>query len=83
MEDIRFRAYITDAVKVVTENTSRYIVPGVGAVEHGSKMSGRWYIPHGSEPEPEEPEPDGDEIVLQVMQRAGLTFERKGDALSD
>lgn len=37
-----YRAYITDALKSISENTTRYAVPGVGIVEHGLTMPKRW-----------------------------------------
>ncbi len=37
-----YRAYVTDALKVVAENTSHYLLPGKGAVDYGSAMTKRW-----------------------------------------
>lgn len=38
-----YRAYITDALKSISENTTRYAVPGIGMIEHGLTMPKRWF----------------------------------------
>lgn len=37
-----YKAYLTDALKLIAENTSHYLVPGLGAFDYGSTMSKRW-----------------------------------------
>ena len=37
-----YKAYVTDALKAIAENGTRYVVPGVGLVEQGMAMSRRW-----------------------------------------
>lgn len=68
-EELRYKAYVTDALKAITENTMRRLVPGVGAVEYGSYIQKRWY----NQEEPKE-EKTGDEIAEEIIRRAGLTF---------
>ena len=37
-----YRAYITDTLKAIADNTMQFIVPNVGAVEYGTKIQTRW-----------------------------------------
>ena len=41
-EEKLYRAYLTDALNAIAVNTMQHAVPGVGMVEHGTKMTGRW-----------------------------------------
>lgn len=68
-EELRYKAYVTDALKALAENTMRRLVPGIGAVEYGSYIPKRWY----NQEEPQE-EKTGDEIAEEIIRRAGLTL---------
>lgn len=71
-EDLRFRAYLTDAIKAVTENTSHYFVPGAGdVITYGAIMPHRWI--DGTKKQ-ETDTRTGDEIAADVIRRAGLTL---------
>jgi len=43
VETLSCRAYITDALKVIVENTSKAPVLGVGIVDYGTILSNSWY----------------------------------------
>lgn len=62
MEERRYRAYITDALMAIAENTARFA--------GGQTMRGRWYQAY----EPQDTR-TGDEIALQVIQGAGLHYQ--------
>ena len=59
MDERRYRAYITDALMAIAENTARFA--------GGRTMSGRWYDAY----KPVDTR-TGDEIALDIIQRAGL-----------
>lgn len=61
MQERRYRAYVTDALMALTENTAR--------LAGGSRMSRRWA--DGFKPEDDR---TGDEIAAEFMARAGLTL---------
>ena len=49
--------YITDALKVIAENASKSVVPGIGVVDVGSTLTKRWIdMTKPQKPEPKEPE---------------------------
>lgn len=60
-EEKRYRAYLTDALMVIAENTA-HIISG------GKVMNGRWLEPL----KPVQKERTGDEIAADVIRRAGL-----------
>ena len=62
MEERRYRAYITDALMAIAENTARFA--------GGQTMRGRWYDAYA----PQDTR-TGDEIALQVIQGAGLHYQ--------
>lgn len=68
-EEIRYKAYVTDSLKAIAENTMRRLIPGIGAVEYGSYIPKRWY----NQEEPQD-ERTGDEIAEDIIRRAGLTL---------
>ena len=72
-KELQLFCYVTDALKIMTENTSRYIVPGVGDVEYGSHLRSRWIELQTSKKnyQPEK-EKSGDEIAADLIRRAGL-----------
>ena len=37
-----YRAYVTDALMAIANNTANYVIPGSGVVEYGAKMEKRW-----------------------------------------
>lgn len=77
-EEIRYKAYITDALKALTENTTHRMIPGVGVVDYGSYMQNRWYK---AAQEEQKDTRTGDEIALDIISRAGLTL--KGGEKTD
>ena len=68
-EELRYKVYVTDALKTLTENTMRRLIPGVGTVEYGAYMQNRWY----AKEEPQD-ERSGDEIAEEIIRKAGLTL---------
>ena len=60
--EAEFRYYITDCLKVISENTAR-------SVREGMCMSTRYYDLVNK---PEEDTRTGDEIVLDIIKKAGL-----------
>ena len=62
LEERRYRAYITDALMILTENTAH-------SVKEGKYLTQRWaekFLPVDNR--------TGDEIVLDVIKNAGLTL---------
>lgn len=64
LEETRYRAYLTDALMAIAQNTCNFA--------GGSTMSGRWY----QEQRPKD-ERDGDEIAADIIKRLGLTYKPK------
>lgn len=65
-----YRAYVTDCLQAICNNTSNYVVPGVDEViTVGSVINKRWY--DIMNPPPEDTR-SGEEIVLDVVKKAGL-----------
>lgn len=58
-EEKRYRAYVTDALMAIAENTSRFA--------GGRHMTARW-----ADGDPDREEVSGDAIALEVIRRAGL-----------
>lgn len=56
IDELVFRAYVTDAIKAIATNTMRHAVPGVGMVEDGVSMRNRWIELQHPEPAKEKPE---------------------------
>ena len=72
-----YLAYITDALKSISENTTRFAVPGVGIIEHGLKMPKRWVDlqMRGSNAKPEKDNRSAHEIAETMWSRI------RGDSL--
>ena len=71
-EEKSWRVYITDALKAIAENTSHYLIPGIGVVDHGTVLTARWTdATKQTEKEEEEPEEDRScgEIAHDMWQR--------------
>lgn len=66
----RYRAYVTDSLRVITENTARSAVGG-------TYITKRWIEveTHGFQ----EDERSGDEVAADVIRRIGLTFAEAGE----
>ena len=41
-EEKLFRVYITDALKAIADNTTVFLVPGVGQIDCGTRILKRW-----------------------------------------
>lgn len=74
-EEKRYRAYVTDALKALTENTTHRLIPGIGEVSYGSYMPTRWL----KETQAPEDKRSGDEIAEEIIRRAGLKLKNEGD----
>lgn len=61
-EQNQYRAYITDALMLLTENTAR-------SVENGKYLTSRWV-----KNLIKEDTRSGDEIVIDIIKNAGITF---------
>lgn len=64
LEETRYRAYLTDALMAIAQNTCN--------MAGGSTMSGRWY-----KDEKPKDDRDGDEIAQDIINRLGLTYKPK------
>lgn len=70
MENLTFCVYVTEALKVLTENTTHVAVPGIGMADYGASITKSW----SSMLEPPKPEPPKDdrpcgEIVRDMWTR--------------
>lgn len=72
-EEQRYRQYITEALRLLTENTTHHVIPGYGAVDYGNYIRTPWFRPEKNTPEPEDTR-TADEIALDVIRKAGLKF---------
>ena len=70
-----FRVYLTDALKLIAENTTHFLVPGVGPADYGSRIQQRWI----ELAEHRQDERTGDEIAADIISRAGLRFAGEGE----
>lgn len=75
-EELRYRVYITEALRVLTENTTHHLIGGVGAVDYGTKMKDSWYTGRNPAKEQQD-EKTADEIALDVIRRAGLRLKEQ------
>lgn len=87
-KEMQYRAYITEALRILTENSSNYLVPGVGEVKFGSYMKATWIqLAKESEEASRKPQEDdtrtGDEIAADVITRLSLHFQQGGEIDSD
>lgn len=75
MEEKRYRAYITDALRILTENSTHYLIPGVGNVDYGMYLKDRWIEPSKAHADNR----TGDEIAADIINRAGLRVAGEGE----
>ena len=64
VEEMRYRMYVTDALKLIAENTAKVV--------GGSYISERWFR------KKEEPQQSGDEIARDIIRRADLHLKEGG-----
>ena len=77
-DDTRYKNYLTEALRILTENTTHYLIPGVGNVNYGGYLKTPWIEAQKKSREKKTEEPaDGDQIAIDLMRRAGLTFGEK------
>lgn len=62
-KELRYRVYLTDALRVIGENTAKYV--------QGQYIATRWA---DTLREKKEEEQSGDEIAADVIRRAGLSL---------
>ena len=67
-----YKAYITDALKAIADNTAHHVLPGYGAVEYGSIMQKRWLDVIDPPPPPKEDNRPANEIAADIWKRAGI-----------
>lgn len=58
-EETLYRAYVTDALKAISENTTQIFIPGHGLEKAGANMTARWV--ELAKPAKEKPEPEPEE----------------------
>lgn len=63
LEDLKFRAYVTDALQMIAENTAKFA--------GGRYLTERWYSPPGG-PEADADDATGDDIAADLIRRAAL-----------
>lgn len=66
---------MTDALRILTENSTHYLIPGVGNVDYGLYIKERWIKPTKRQ----EDTRTGDEIAADVINRAGLRVAGGGE----
>ena len=69
-EEEFYRMYVTDCLRILTENTTHYVIAGYGNVDYGAHIKERW-AEMRKKVEPKE-EKSGDEIAADIIARAGL-----------
>lgn len=70
IEELKFRSYIADGIKAIAANTAR-------AVPEGTIMRSRYIDMVDFISARREPEKTGDEIVAEIIQRAGLRIKEQ------
>lgn len=75
MEEKRYKAYLTDALRILTENSTHYLIPGIGNVDYGIYLKDRWIEPNKQA----EDNRTGDEIAADIINRAGLRVAKRGE----
>lgn len=77
-KDRLFQAYTADALKAIAENTSRYFIPGVGAVQWGTTMKNSLSTEFGFKaPEPPEKAKDDPRSCAEIT--AGIWQRMRGE----
>ena len=64
--------YVTDALKAITENTTHFLIPGVGAADYGTSLRMRYadlLDPTPKEPEAPEDTRSAKEIAADMWTR--------------
>ena len=70
MRNELYQVYVTDCLQAICNNTANYVVPGVeDVITVGSTVNKRWYSIMNPPPEDTR---SGEEIVLDVIKKAGL-----------
>ena len=70
-EELRYRHYVTEALRILTKNTTHFVVQGYGAVNYGDYIQRPWFEPE-KRTKPKEDTRTADEIALDVIKNAGL-----------
>lgn len=73
-EEIRYKSYITDCLRILTENTTHFIIPGYGDITYGTYMKKPWYEPKKKAEKENQDNRSVEEIAADIMSRAGLKF---------
>ncbi len=73
-EEILYRAYVTECLRILTENTMHRLIQGVGEIDYGSYMKQSWYDLKAKQSKEREDTRSVDEIASDLMSRAGLKF---------
>lgn len=77
-EELRYRHYVTEALRILTENTTRHVVQGYGEVKTGTYLQRPWYEPV-SRSRPKTDTRTGDEVAAEVIKKLGLKFKERDD----
>lgn len=75
-EEKLYRAYLTDALSAIAGNTMQHAFPGVGMVEHGTKLTARW-IEMADRPD-QDPEPEEEDTRTAREITDGIWARMKG-----
>ena len=78
-EEIRLRHYITEALRILTENTTHFLIPGVGDVSFGSYIQNPWFSMAKQAQKDRKPPKSAEEIAEDVIRRAGLKIKEGPD----
>lgn len=70
IEDLKFKSYIADGIKAIAENTAK-------AIPEGTIMKSRYIDMIDIINARKEPEKTGNEIVADIIKRAGLRIKDK------
>jgi len=73
-EEVKYRNYVTECLRILTENTTHFVVPGYGDVSYGTYMKQSWYEPKKKTAHTKKDKRSVQEIAADIMSRAGLKF---------
>jgi len=73
-EEIRYKSYITECLRILTENTTHFIIPGYGDITYGTYMKKSWYEAKKKPEKEKQDKRSVQEIAADIMSRAGLKF---------
>ena len=80
MEELRYRQYVTEALRLLTENTTHFVVPGYGEVSYGNYIQRPWFdVAAKSRSSRKEDNRTGDEVAAEVIRRIGLKLKEDGE----